>query len=374
MFSAILLWSARISLGLLTLVSLLPLLPSGQWWVRVWEFPRVQLAVLLLVPLALVGIHLWRTGRRVEHAILAGIAVAVAAWQVWNIAPFTTLWPTEVPLAQETDARAFRMLTLNLDYESKQHEAMLQTIRQQDADLVLLLEVDEKWDKALRPLDQEYRDRIGVVRGEGLGIVLWSRFPLVDKQVRHLVSRRRPSIFATVQLPGDRPLRYVGLHPTPPALKDRIEHNDLTDERRDSRVRDAELVLVAREVRKDPDQRWLVTGDFNDVAWSRTTRLFKDLSDLKDPRVGRWLMNTYHAQKPLWRYPIDHVFVSDGLHLASMERVRAPGSDHFAVAATFTRAEKDEGVPNASAEEKQEAEEMLQEGAADAAEHDVADE
>lgn len=52
---------------------------------------------------------------------------------------------------------------------------------------------------------------------------------------------------------------------------------------------------MAREIKRDADQRWLATGDFNDVAWSGTTRLFQDLADLKDPRVGRRLLNIYHT-------------------------------------------------------------------------------
>jgi len=186
-----------------------------------------------------------------------------------------------------------------------------------------------------------------------------------------VVSERRPSIFATVDVPGIGAVRYVGTHPVPPGIRDRIARNDETTERRDSRVRDAELMLVARHVRRDPDNRWIVTGDFNDVAWSDSTRLFADLSDLKDPRRGRRLLSTYHAKRPLWRYPIDHLFVSEGFHLVDLDRVKVPGSDHFAVTATLAVAKKDHAKPEASAEEQQEASEMVEEGAEDAAEHGV---
>ncbi|TWT90912.1 Endonuclease/Exonuclease/phosphatase family protein [Pseudobythopirellula maris] len=365
-------WSAWLVLGLLTLLTLLPLAPSGEWWVRIWDFPRVQIAALLLLPLGAAFFHAWRSGRRRQHAVVLSLVLAVALWQLWQVAPFTPLWPTETPSAEAAGDPALKLLTANLKYDNDRHAETLAMIRRLDADLVLLMEVDDAWAEALRPLDGDYPHRQGVVRGEGLGIVLWSRFPLLDSEVRHLVSERRPSVFATVDAPGIGPVRFVGVHPTPPGLRDRGAPSGGNEERRDSRVRDAELVLVAREVSSDPDQRWIVTGDFNDVAWSHTTRLFQDLSDLKDPRRGRWLMNTYHAHWPVWRFPIDHVFVSEGWRLVAMDRVATPGSDHFAITAQFNAAAKDDARPSASNDDKEEAEELVAEGKEDAAEQETA--
>jgi hypothetical protein len=73
----------------------------------------------------------------------------------------------------------------------------------------------------------------------------------------------------------------------------------------------------------------IVAGDLNDVAWSHTSRLFRRLSRLVDPRVGRGFYNSYHAQCVWMRWPLDHVFYSPDFLLRGLRRLPAFGSDHF---------------------------------------------
>ena len=112
------------------------------------------------------------------------------------------------------------------------------------------------------------------------------------------------------------------------------------------------------------DAPTLVLGDFNDVPWSRATRLFRKLSGLADPRVGRGLFSTFHAGIPLCRWPLDHVFCSEHFSLAAIERSTAFGSDHFALIVRLAVTEGKNGAAGSlesEAGDQQEAEKIIEE-------------
>lgn len=365
MAEAIVLWLVRISLIFLAVISLLPLVPTGAWFVRICDFPRLQVLLLLIPPTcALAALAVWKRKFPREYGVLTIVIVAVVGWQGAHILPFTPVWPEELPAGNSNPT--VRLMVANVTKNNEKKDEVRGVIEQQDPDLLLLVEINESWAGALQSLRRTYPYREEVIRDEGLGIALWSKLPLRETEVRHLVSDRRASIFTDVELPDGTWARFCGIHPTPPGLRDETPGG-----RRDSRVRDAELVLVADQVKDNSDRRWIVAGDFNDVAWSDTTSLFKHLSGLRDPRVGRSLLNTYHAEHPLWRYPIDQLFLPESSEIHSLSRVYLPGSDHFAVIADFHIPPIATEKPSASSDEISEAEEIVEEGEEDAEKRNV---
>lgn len=352
---------ARVAVLLLLIATLLPLFPVGAWTVRLFDFPRAQIAVLILLVLAWLCVWGVAGGWSPERSLLSAACVAMLLWQVSHIVPYMQVWPDEIPTACEPTGDPLTLAVANVEFKNSQHEQVLQQAESLKADLLLVIEVSEPWDDALRALDQHYAHRKGVVRGEGLGMVLWSNLPAIKSEVRYLVSERRASIWAEYRLPDGRPLRFVGVHPTPPGLE---QHNG--DGRYDSRIRDAELMLVAKEIAESPDDLWVVTGDFNDVAWSHTTRLFKRMSGLQDPRVGRGLYNTYHAAYPGLRFPIDHVFLTPAARMLAMDRFRPAGSDHLGIVAQFCFNGGEAPEPEPEGNDPEDAEAMIEEGEQDA--------
>jgi endonuclease/exonuclease/phosphatase (EEP) superfamily protein YafD len=230
-----------------------------------------------------------------------------------------------------------------------------------------LVELDDGWDERLKPLRSKYTHHHEVVRGEGLGMAIWSQLPVEHAETKHLISDRRASLWAEIETSDGSTINFIGVHPTPPGLLD-----STGDTRRDSRVRDAELIMIAKEIASRPDEAWVVAGDFNDVAWSHTTRLFKRISGLLDPRIGRTFMGTYMADYPPCRCPIDHVFLSEGFTLGSLARKKITGSDHFAILAEVSLEKPNAGVtPVPRGNDTQDAKELIEEGKEHAEERDV---
>jgi endonuclease/exonuclease/phosphatase (EEP) superfamily protein YafD len=260
-------------------------------------------------------------GRWYDYGLLGALALSLG-WQLWNILPYTPLAKRAVEEARRRSPEtALRLLISNLLQGNRQHERWLAVARGARPDLIVALEVDAAWDQQLRSLEGEYPHGLRHPLENCYGMAVLSRLPLRDARVEFLVQDDIPSIHAIVELPGGAPVWLHALHPRPP--------EPVTDQ--DSAARDAELMKMARRIRAAPARPTVVAGDLNDVAWSHTTQLFLRESGLLDPRLGRGFFNTFDANRPLFRFPLDHVFHSRDFRLVDLRRMGHVGSDHFPV-------------------------------------------
>ncbi|MGY3091269.1 endonuclease/exonuclease/phosphatase (EEP) superfamily protein YafD [Hymenobacter sp. UYAg731] len=300
---------------LLTLVSLAP---SNKWWVQMLGFPRLQLlgvlAATLLGWLALA----WPAQRRVRQGLLLGLGagVCVQAFFLWPYLPFA---PKAVPDAAAGATSRLRILVINVLITNRQDARLRQLVTDTRPDVLLALEPDAWWARALRPLQPDYPYRVELPRTDAYGMILYSRLPLDSTQVQNLLQHGVPSIRTRLRLPDGRRVTFFGIHPTPP----------IPDTYPDGvGLRGLALQKVTDAVRQN-ERPTIVAGDFNDVSWSGTIHQLTREGGLQDVSLGRGLFNTFSAHSALMRWPLDHFFVSAPFEVVALKRLPDVGSDHF---------------------------------------------
>lgn len=331
------------------------LIPRDEWWIRGADFPRLQILVLGFI--ALILLLVWDQPWNLSREIIVTALIAALAYQLKMVLPYTFLWKKQVKHVRKHQLKPDKQISLiisNVLTPNNKYHLLIEQIQKYQPDLVLTLESDRMWQKALSVIEKDYPYRVPVPLDNLYGMHLYSRLELKDTEVKFILSDEIPSIHTTVVLRSGQPVKLYCLHPKPPS----------PTEAKDSTLRDAELLIVGDQI-KDLDASCIVMGDLNDVAWSRTTRLFQRISGLLDPRVGRHFVNTFHADYPLLRWSLDHVFHSTDFALVHMKRLPHMGSDHFPVYVVLQTGrvfdQLQEELEQTDADE-QEAQENIQEG------------
>lgn len=301
--------------------TLLPLSKNEAWWIRTMEFPRLQFFLMIFIVLTLELILLDLSSIRVWGLILTTMACLI--YQALWIIPYTRLFPVEVNSALSNDnSDQLKIITANVLTPNRNADGLVKLVHNHDPDILVTLESDNWWQLQLHILEKDYPYTIKCPLDNLYGMHVYSKLPMINGQIKFLVESDKPSIHALIRLPSGSEIRVHFLHPAPPSPTENAESSE----------RDAELIIVAKSIADaENDIPVIVTGDLNDVAWSETTRLFRKISGLLDPRVGRGMFNTFHADYWFLRWPLDHLFHSNHFTLKNIKRLRSFGSDHFAL-------------------------------------------
>lgn len=331
--------------------TLMSQLRSSLWWIRVTDFPRLQIAVglaaTLVIYLLLYGVG-WDYG-----ALFLGAFALALGYQVFRIYPYLSIAPKQVARAIHVEPpRLIRLLVTNVLMDNRQADDLLRLVEETDPDLVLAVETDDWWDEKLRALDERYPFSMKKPLKNYYGMHLFSKLELVSPELRFLVEEDIPSIRTGVRLRSGDIIDFFGVHPRPP------NSGQDTDER------DAEILIVAREIEADGTPS-ILAGDLNDVGWSHTTRLFQRIGGMLDPRRGRGMYSSFHAKYPMLRWPLDHIFHEDSFVLVRLQRLQSIGSDHFPILAELQyqpRAADHQEAPHADADDQAEARDKIANG------------
>ncbi|SFP60086.1 endonuclease/exonuclease/phosphatase family protein [Sphingomonas rubra] len=305
----------------LAVATLVSLIPSNSWWIRALDFPR--LLILVAIGVTAIGVAVTMIGRW-AWIVIAVLAFA-AGLQAWRIYPYYWFAPVEVAradrVAPDDRASCFSVLGLNVYQHNRDYTPTRRLIDRMKPDILLLMETDQRWVSALAPSLVRYRTRVVRPLGNTYGLVFATNLPVRSAGTRNITDRDTPTLYARLSARDGRPFDYVGLHPRPPLPG---QDTDL----RDRKIEHAALAVADHDVPR------MAMGDFNDVAWSRTTQLFKQVGGFLDPRIGRGSFPSFPADYVSLGWPLDQLFLSPGFTFRDLRILPDVHSDHRPLAAT----------------------------------------
>jgi endonuclease/exonuclease/phosphatase (EEP) superfamily protein YafD len=256
---------------------------------------------------------------------MIGLLVVSVILCLRAVLPYTILGKkTVIKVEPEQVQRQLSILTYNVLQTNTKYQKFIDLVKKVNPDIILTLEVDQKWDQAMSVLEADYPHTIKDVRDNTYGISMMSRISFDTAEVKYLVKDDVPSLDIHLTIEGKH-IRIIGVHPEPP-----IPGEALT-----SMPKDLELLKIALDIRDstEPDHQILI-GDLNDVGWSKNSINFKEISGLNDPREGRGFYPSFPTYLPI-RIPIDQVFCSEDLGIIKFKRLKHIGSDHFPLLVVF---------------------------------------
>ena len=300
------------------ILTLLPLIPADYWWIRMFDFPHLQLTALTL--LAILVYFIAFDIKQYKDYLFMFALIFCFLYQFGKIMPYTPAYEKEMFESTSKDAsNDLKLYAANVLQENESHQKLAQQIANRNADILILTETDQVWLNAIRKeLPSDYQYKVEVPLPNTYGMLLYSKLPLIEPSVHYLVDDSIPSIHTKFRMKSGKVVQLYAIHPTPPMPQENPKSTD----------RDAEMMIIAK-MAKESNLPVIVAGDFNDVAWSATSLLFQRVSGLLDVRVGRGFFCTFNAKKMLLRWPLDQVYVSPEFRLRGMDSCETIDSDHF---------------------------------------------
>jgi endonuclease/exonuclease/phosphatase (EEP) superfamily protein YafD len=295
--------------AILSMATVLGFCGSCWWFLDLFSHFRVQF-FLGLSAVALVLVFLQRSIVPAFFAVLAAINFCTIAPIYFDKEPQPT-----------GSSRSYRSLLMNVNTESGKPHQVAQAILQIDPDVVILEEVNDAWLCALAVALRGYAYSMAMPREDNFGIALYSKYPLVQSEIRQVSEANIPSAIAELQLPDGR-LTLIATHLLPPVSAE------------NSRLRNDQLTRLP-EIVKQANSPVLLLGDLNATPWCAHFKRLLNQAGLRDSSQGRGVLGTWPTRIPLLLIPIDHCLYTAGVHI--MRKARGPkvGSDHYPLVVDF---------------------------------------
>ncbi len=337
---------------LLILLSLLPFAKNQHWVFRVPEFMKIQLLILQVAALILSIIFV---EKGVWFWVINAVQLILIIYHLYILIRYTKFYKKKEVKKKSNASKTVKVLSVNVHQFNSDFQKFRNLILKYRPDIFITMETNSDWEEANRSLEDDYPNTLKMTLENTYGMHLYSRIPIEKGEIHFFVADDIPSIEAHFRTPDGHAFAVFAVHPPPPS----------PTEEKTSKERDGDLLCVAKKIRKIHIPS-LVIGDFNTVAWSVTSILFRKTSELIDARVGRGILATFHAKYWFFRVPLDLLFHSPEIFVEELKTLEHIGSDHFPILCVFHINLKDDKqeaeVKTLEPEEAEEVEELIEEG------------
>ncbi len=339
--------------AILIALSLLPLVRHQHWMFRVWDFGRIQFFVLQIITTAL-GWLFVKDFTWVFYSLQA-LLLLVIIHNVWLLLPYTPIYKVKKRVISGKASNTISVLSANVYQFNTEYHLLLDLIDNVKPDIVFTVESNSDWENELATIEKDYPHTHKQALENTYGMHFYSKIPIERARTHYFVSDDLPSFEITLKTEKDEQFTIFGVHPPPPS----------PSEEDTSKERDGDLMAVAKRV-KEMNESVLVVGDFNNVAWARSSQLFRKTSSLIDPRRGYGLVSTFHATYKLLRVPIDLLFHSSHIFMEEFKTLSSIGSDHFPMYCSFyidlKNHDQEKEIEAEKSGDSEEADELIEEG------------
>lgn len=272
---------------------------------------------------------------RVQYGLVLIICVIVALLlrqkritvlaMVFAAANLSLILPLYLPQPEHQleQLEVIRTIVANVHTANHDYDSMSSLIKKERPDLVVLIEVNQRWMDALNDIEDLYPYIEAFPQENNFGIAVMSMIPLDESVITKIGDSLFPSVIARMTIEG-RQLTVIGTHPYPPVGP------GFTN------VRNQQLAAVAAFAAAQSGEVILM-GDMNLSSWSPYFMGMIRRGNLHDSRKGFGVQPSWHARMPgFLRIPLDHILVSDGIQVHDRRLGLYIGSDHLPVIMDFS--------------------------------------
>ena len=267
--------------------------------------------------LSLISFILFALRRNFQYGVFA---LALVLFHLSFVAPVI------VPLKSTSlsEDRDYRLMVANVLYKNDEHNLFLDVVKEQDPDIIVVVEGTWRWKEALQSLDETYPyfQRSPQYIFGGARIFVYSKVAFEPLDVNITYSYNRPLLAVRI-LDPEEPFLLVATHPYPPNLPN-------TYAMRNQQKKELSAFL------QQQNEPLVVAGDLNNTVWSPDFQKFLHENNLKNARSGFGWNPSWKAENSFVKIPIDHILYKGNFEIHNFYNTADIGSDHYPIVADFS--------------------------------------